>query len=113
MTESDLRNALRVCYDPELRINIVDLGRIASIRIEHDAEAPGLAQRDRVTVTLFPRNEEHDAILAAQIVNRLYGIREISRAEVRFDDAPAWSPDRMNAAAKHELGRQRGLIQIG
>ena len=113
LTEPDILQALRVCYDPELQINIVDLGRIHAITVQPDSDAAGLEPRTHVRVDLLPRQDEQaDAILAAQVTNRLYGLRAISRAEVQLLEAPAWTPDRMNAAARIERSQQQGLIQL-
>ena len=113
LNEQDIVEALRVCYDPEHRINVVDLGRIGGISIERDTEAPGMDTRAQVRVEVLPHNEEQDAMLVALITNRLLGMYEISRAEVSVLASPAWSPDRMTASARREVSKQRGLIQLG
>ncbi|WP_419806142.1 metal-sulfur cluster assembly factor [Terriglobus sp.] len=112
LTESDILEALRVCYDPELQINIVDLGRVDRIHIEADSEAPGPTPRAHVIIDLFPSHEEQDSMLAALITNRLLGIFAISRAHVTFADEP-WTPDRMNSSARAQRSKQQGLIQLG
>lgn len=112
LTEPDILEALRVCYDPELQINIVDLGRIRSVTVAADTGAPGPFPRTQVTIDLYPRQEEQDPMLAALITNRLLGIREISQATVNFTSEP-WTPGRMNSAARSERSRQQGLIQLG
>ena len=113
LTEPDILEALQVCYDPELQINIVDLGRIHAIGIEPDTEAPGVDLRAQVTVELLPRDEQQDAMLSALVTNRLLGMREISRAEVSVLPSPPWTPDRMNASARAQRSKQQGLIQLG
>jgi metal-sulfur cluster biosynthetic enzyme len=113
LTEADILEALRVCYDPELRINIVDLGRVEAIQVARDAEAPGVDPRAQVLVKLLARNEEQDAMLSAIVTNRLLGMREISRVSVEFLNTPAWSANRMTPEAKRELSKQRGLVQLG
>lgn len=113
MDEAEILEALRVCYDPEAEINIVDLGRVDAIAVEPDTEAAGVEPRARVQVRLLSRNEEADAMLAAIVTNRLLGMREIASAEVRFSPTPAWTPDRMTPAARREWSRKRGLVQLG
>ena len=113
LSEPDILEALRVCYDPQSRINIVDLGRVASVHVAVDPDAPGVDQRVEVVVDLLPREEEQDAMLAALITNRLLGIYQISRASVNLLTEPAWSPERMSDAARREVSKQRGLIQLG
>ena len=53
LTESDILEALQVCYDPELRINIVDLGRVHRIAIAPDSDAPGIEPRDHSDIRLL------------------------------------------------------------
>ena len=118
LTEADVLDALRVCFDPELPVNIVDLGLVYRIAVSVDPEAPGVEPRYRVAVglTMRARNEEREPMLVAQVVNRLAGIREISRTEVKLVWEPAWAPERMNDAARRQLGLDKPasveLIQI-
>ncbi len=112
LTEADIREALRVCFDPELQINIVDLGRVHTIHIEPDAEAPGSEPRACVTIELLSNDETQDAMLAAQVTNRLLGLREISRAEVTLLEDLIWTPDRMTAQGRALRSQQQGLVQL-
>lgn len=91
MTEADLRNALRDCYDPLERRNIVDLGLLQSASLTLDTDAPGasvrgVAPRYRARIVLrAPGNDDtRNAQLRALIENRLLGIPSISRAEVEL-----------------------------
>lgn len=118
LTDDGVREALRVCFDPELPVNIVDLGLVESIRLAPDQEAPGTAQRFVVTVTLLRRteDEQREAMLQAQVSNRLSGMYEISKAAVHFTDATPWTAERMSDDARRHLGLDRspgtGLVQI-
>ena len=117
LTPGDIREALRVCFDPELAVNIVDLGLIDEVRVERDTEAPGVDPRYRVHLALLQRmeDEQRNAMLRAQVENRLMGMREISQTAISVSDT-TWMPDRMTAAARRQLGLDRpagtGLIQI-
>ena len=51
-TEDHVRDALRVCFDPELAVNIVDLGLLYGVSVVPDGEAPGFEPRYDVLVTL-------------------------------------------------------------
>ena len=118
LSEAEVREALRVCFDPELAVNIVDLGLVYGIAIARDEDWPGLAPRCVVHVTMTMRapNEEREALLVGQVKNRLAGMREVSRSEVTLAWEPAWSADRMSAAARQQLGLDRapkqGLVTI-
>jgi metal-sulfur cluster biosynthetic enzyme len=98
-TEAYIRNALRDCYDPEIPLNILDLGLLQSITLTEDSDAPGagipgVPLRFRATITLIPTtaDESQQAQLAAQIQNRLAGIETLFSASVQFADTPQWTP---------------------
>jgi metal-sulfur cluster biosynthetic enzyme len=91
MNEVALLNALRDCFHPVLRRNIVELKMVRSVEVERDLDAPGtgipgVPQKyiARVAVTAPGSDEAQNAQLVAQIENRLAGMEEISRAEVRL-----------------------------
>ncbi len=89
MTEADLLDALRDCYVPGTRQNIVDLRLVRSATLELDHDAPGAAIRGlpprfRARISLYaPGNDEAvNAQFRAVVENRLAGLPSISRAEV-------------------------------
>ena len=114
----DIREALHVCFDPELPVNIVDLGLLHTIELAPDAEAPGTTPRFRVAVTLLRRttDDQREAMLQGQVANRLAGIYDISHGVVRFTDDPGWTADRISDEGRQQLGLHRkarpGLVQI-
>jgi metal-sulfur cluster biosynthetic enzyme len=91
MTDTDLVNALRDCYDPVQRRSVVELQLIQHATLELDREAPGANIRGvppryiaRITVRASSSDDTHIAQLRAQIENRLAGLPEISRVEVNM-----------------------------
>ncbi len=118
LTEDDVREALRVCFDPELRVNIIDLGLLYGISVKQDPDAPGFETRYAVSIDLTMRapNEEREAMLVAQVKNRLAGMQEVSRSEVHLVWEPAWSAERITEAARKQLGLdqkpKQGLVSI-
>ena len=118
LSENDVRQALKVCFDPELAVNIVDLGLVYGVAITLDEDAPGFEPRYKVRITLTMRapNDEREAMLVGQVKNRLAGMREVSHSDVELLWEPAWSADRMSAAARQQLGLDRppkhGLVTI-
>ena len=91
MTDTDLLFALRDCYDPHQRRNVVELGLIRTARLQLDTEAPGanipgLPPRFLALIGLTApgSDEAANAQLAAQIENRLAGLPQISRTEVQL-----------------------------
>lgn len=118
LTEADVMEALRVCFDPELAVNIVDLGLVYGIVVDRDHEAPGVEPRynARITLTMRAPSDEREAMLIGQVKNRLAGMQEISRTTVDLIWEPAWTADRMSVAARQQLGLDRpakqGLVTI-
>jgi metal-sulfur cluster biosynthetic enzyme len=121
LTEDDIRAALRDCYDPELPLNIVDLGLIQSIAITSDTDAPGtgipgVPQKHRVHIDLIPTHptEAAEAHLRAQIANRLAGLETVTQTTVTILTTPTWTPKNITPAGRRILGLDGNpsLIQI-
>jgi metal-sulfur cluster biosynthetic enzyme len=89
MTDADLFQALRDCYEPVLRRNIVDLKLVRSATLTPDPEAPGPFPRyvANIHLTAPSSDEAATAQLLAQIENRLLGLEAISRVNIKL--APA------------------------
>jgi metal-sulfur cluster biosynthetic enzyme len=121
LTEFDILQALRDCYDPVLPCNIVDLGLVRSITITPDAEAPGanipgIPQKHIIEVSLTPTqtDEASNTQLSAQISNRLAGLETVSRTNVTLLDSPHWTPLDITLAGRKTLGLDGNpnLVQI-
>lgn len=121
LTDPELLNALRDCYDPDLPCNIVDLGLVLRTSITLDPEAPGanipgVPQKARVAVDLILTNpsEAAEAHLRAQISNRLAGLQTVSDTTISVLDQPRWSPHRITPAGRKLLGLDGNpnLVQI-
>src|SRR5579875_3616578 len=91
MTDTDLVNALRDCYDPVQRRSIVELGLVQRATVELDREAPGANVRGlppryiaRITLRAPSSDDGVNAQLRAQIENRLAGLPEISLVNVNM-----------------------------
>ncbi len=106
LTADDVLTALRDVNDPELPVNIVDLGLIYKVDVQPDLDAPGMMPRQRVAVemTMTTQGCPAHAIILEQVRNRLAGIQEISMTDVALVWEPAWTPDRISPAAQRKLG---------
>ena len=111
LTESDILTALRDCNDPEIPLNIVDLGLVYRVSVAEDPDAPGagipgVPPRHRVEVDISltsPNCPAHETI-TERIRNRLAGIPDLSDVVVQVVWEPAWSPERISAEGRHKLG---------
>jgi metal-sulfur cluster biosynthetic enzyme len=121
LTEDDIRAALRDCYDPELPLNIVDLGLVQSIAITPDTDAPGtgipgVPQKHLVQIDLIPTHptEAAEAHLRAQIANRLAGLETVTQTTVTILTTPTWTPKNITPTGRRILGLDGNpsLIQI-
>ncbi|MDE1160976.1 MAG: DUF59 domain-containing protein [Acidobacteriaceae bacterium] len=91
MTEADLLLALRDCFDPVSRQNIVDAHLVQGFSLTPDEDAPGVgipgvpAKFIAHVRLLSPTSDEGlNAQLSAQIENRLAGLETISRTELKL-----------------------------
>ena len=112
LTEAEILAALRDCYDPEIRANIVELGLVESISIAHDPDAPGsgipgVPPRYRVHIGLVPPypGSDMEAHIIAVIENRLAAFPAISRTRVEILPEPRWTPDRVAPELRERLSR--------
>ncbi len=88
---------LRTIYDPEIPVNIYELGLVYEVTIDADNEASILMT---LTSPACPVAE----ILPPEVQLKVEGVEGVSKATVEITWDPPWSPDRMSEAAKLELG---------
>ena len=110
LTEADIRDALRDCYDPDVPLNIVDLGLVHSVSIAADPDAPGAGipgvpprHRVHIALTLTQIANAEDTPLIAQIQNRLAAFETVSRTDVILLREPAWNPGRITPEGRARL----------
>jgi metal-sulfur cluster biosynthetic enzyme len=90
--------ALKSVYDPELNINVVDLGLIYNVDVTNNNDV-------EVTMTLTtPGCPLHDSITRG-VRYSIEGIEETKNVEVNLVWEPAWSPEKMTAEGLRLLGR--------
>jgi probable FeS assembly SUF system protein SufT len=99
--EKDIWNQLRSCYDPEIPVNIVDLGLIYDCHLE-----PLAASNYRVDVkmTLTAPGCGMGPMLAQDVQNKLLGLEGVDDVAVELVWDPPWNQAMMTEAAKLQLG---------
>jgi metal-sulfur cluster biosynthetic enzyme len=94
--QENLLTALRTVKDPELNVNVVDLGLVYSVQTRDD-------QVDVEMTLTSPACPVGPEILR-NAVTALEKVEGISKANVKLVMSPPWSPDKMTDAARDELG---------
>ena len=106
LTGADILTALRDCFDPEVKLNLVDLGLIYDVSTEPDASAAPAFPRQRVKVTMTLTTPQCPAsgLIFEQVHNRLASIPQVSKVEVDLVWEPKWTPHRISEAGRKQLG---------
>jgi metal-sulfur cluster biosynthetic enzyme len=88
--------ALRECYDPEIPLNIVDLGLVYTVEVrEHKV---------MVTMTLTAMGCPFAPQVVSQVEERLLDVEGVAGASVEIVYFPPWTPERMTEDARWQLG---------
>jgi metal-sulfur cluster biosynthetic enzyme len=87
---------LRECYDPEIPVNIVDLGLIYALMIEGDAV--------HITMTLTAIGCPVGPEVMAEVEGRVREVDGVASCDVTLTFDPPWTPERMTEDARWELG---------
>jgi metal-sulfur cluster biosynthetic enzyme len=106
VTEEDVLSALRSCYDPEIPVNIVDLGLIYGVNFASVAAEPPEETKQDVTIdmTLTAQGCPEHVNISAQVKSRLEQLPGIRNAEVNVVWTPPWTPERLSPDARKQLG---------
>ncbi|HZU79311.1 MAG TPA: metal-sulfur cluster assembly factor [Acidimicrobiales bacterium] len=99
-TPDDVREALKQVEDPELGVNIVDLGLVYDATVADNGDIT-------ITMTLTSMGCPLGPVITEQIraaLSGVYGLPGVGTIDVKLVWSPPWSPERMSEAAKDELG---------
>jgi len=96
ISQEAVYDALRECYDPEIPINLVELGLIYDIKIIDDWVG--------VKMTLTSPGCGMSGIISQNVRNAVMKVPGVKDADVRIVWQPAWSPAMMSEEAKKKLG---------
>ncbi len=95
--EGRVVEALKTCYDPEIPVDIYELGLIYKVEIEDE-------QRVAITMTLTSPMCPVAEILPGEVETRVRAVEGVSAAAVELVWDPPWNPSMMSEAARLELG---------
>jgi FeS assembly SUF system protein len=95
--EKPILDAIRTVYDPEIPVNIVELGLIYDVIVD----AQGVAG---IRMTLTAPGCPVAQSLPVEVAQKVKAVPGVSDARVDVVWEPAWTKDRMSEAAKLQLG---------
>lgn len=101
VTEEQVREALKNVYDPEIPVNVVDLGLIYRIVIE-DGQTPG-QKRVYVEMTLTAPGCPMHGPIGASATEAIRGVPGVEDAAVEFVWDPPWDPSKVTDDGKKVL----------
>jgi len=91
---------LKTCFDPEIPINIVDLGLVYNCAITDLPEG----KKVEIKMTLTAPGCGMGPVLAADVKEKVAGLPEVAEADIEIVFDPQWNQNMMSEAARLELG---------
>lgn len=96
-TDEQVMDNLKNVYDPEIGINIVDLGLIYDVDVADEGDV-------LITMTLTSLGCPLGPVIVQEATNALADLPGIGTVDVKLVWSPPWSPERMSEEARDELG---------
>ena len=98
--EQQVWGVLKTCYDPEIPVNIVDLGLVYDMRISPEGDAA----RIDVKMTLTAQGCGMGTSIAADARVKLLALPGVTDADVEIVWDPPWSPQMISPEGRERLG---------
>jgi len=92
----EIVKALKECYDPEIPVNVWDLGLIYDVSVD--------GEKVHVKMTLTAPGCPMHTFISQDVKEKLQSISGVKEATVEVVWDPPWSPDKMSPQAKAQLG---------
>ncbi len=99
--EEDVWGVLKTCYDPEIPVNIVDLGLIYSMELK---KTDGGGRRAEVKMTLTAQGCGMGPSIAADARQKILSLSGIQEAQVDVVWEPPWGPQMITPDGRKKLG---------
>ena len=96
VTEEMVYEALKDCYDPEIPVNVVDLGLVYDVKVEDGKVG--------IKMTLTAQGCGMGPMIAEDVAGRVRAIDGVTDADIEMVWDPQWNPSMMSEAAKQKLG---------
>jgi len=98
VTMEEIVKALKECYDPEIPVNVWDLGLIYDVAVD--------GEKVHVKMTLTAPGCPMHTFISQEVKEKLQSVNGVKEATVEVVWDPPWSPDKMSPDAKVQLGIQ-------
>lgn len=95
--EAQIVNVLKTVFDPEIPVNIYDLGLIYKLEVDDEGTA-------HIDMTLTAPNCPAADFIAEDVRQKVEGVEGIKKAEINLVFEPEWDREMMTEEAKLELG---------
>jgi probable FeS assembly SUF system protein SufT len=100
-SEQAVWEALKTCFDPEIPINIVDLGLVYDLSIE---KAPNGGSRVEVKMTLTAQGCGMGPVIAEDARQKIAALPTVEEAKVYIVWDPIWTPQMISPEGRKRLG---------
>ena len=97
LERTQIMEALRQCFDPEIPVNIVDLGLIYDVQNDPEGNVS-------VKMTLTSQSCPSAQAIPEQVKQRIAAIQEVRDVNVEVVWEPAWNPAMISEAGRKTLG---------
>ncbi len=100
VNEEHVWKVLKTCYDPDIPVNIVDLGLIYDMKLDENIEGVTI----NIKMTLTAPGCGMGPVIAQDVEDKLMALSSVNRVVVDLVWEPVWNQAMMTDAAKLELG---------
>jgi FeS assembly SUF system protein len=97
VTKEEVITVLKDCYDPEIPINIWDLGLVYDISLQEEGNVG-------IKMTLTAPGCMMGGMIAEEVKAKLKAMSGVKDAKVELVWEPPWTPDKMSQEAKAQMG---------
>jgi probable FeS assembly SUF system protein SufT len=101
LTEEQVYEALRACYDPEIPVNIVELGLVYDMQV---LPLPGGGHRVEIKMTLTAPGCGMGEVLVQDVRDKVEIVPTVARANVELVFDPPWNQTMMSDEARLQTG---------
>jgi metal-sulfur cluster biosynthetic enzyme len=96
VTKDNILSALKEVYDPEIPINVVDMGLIYDVKIAKD--------RAIIRMTLTNPSCPMGSVITQMVKEKAESVKGVKEAEIELVFEPRWTPEMMSAETRKKFG---------